>query len=129
MSARVAFVIALLACAPAAMAHDVPWYANHDYDRRVTLEACRTDHRFDRLPDCQNAQTAETWAWERKTRQPPPAALRRIPTPGEVLDNPQYYAGNRWALAGTLARCASPYRWGLTESECAAARTGAQYGR
>lgn len=101
---------------------NIPWYQAHKAERESVLRACRTDHRYGRSFDCQNADTAGTLDWGRRSAQ---AARRGRPGTGPFpqLSDPSYWAQNRLARTGVLAACNNP-RTGYAPSTCAAARQG-----
>ena len=118
MRASRAFVSALALAASPALArqslHDIPWYMSHSEERRVTINLCRNDAGMARLPDCANAEMAET-RLRAESLRPGADALS-----AQQLD-PQYWVTNRIARAGMLNEC----RLGLSDASpgaCAAAR-------
>lgn len=103
--------------------HDIPWYVAHPEERRVTLQLCRNDHALGRLPDCANAETAETRLWERRARQQSVTGGRSR-SPNETLQDPTYWAQNRLTRAGALAQCRTGNLGLLTRADCLAAERG-----
>lgn len=132
-------VLAALAAASPARAeraalHDIAWYMANAKARAATLSLCRSDHTFDRDPDCHNAESAELNLWADRSAArardaappgaapaPAPARPKRPPTPGELLTSPTYWAENRLARVGVLAACRVPGSI-YTADTCAAAR-------
>ncbi len=93
--------------------HDIPWYVAHPAARRATLDVCHSDHRFSHDADCANADTAETRAWTEERRR----------AAGDILSDPNYWAGNPLGRGAVLTNCARQQSF-YDPKTCAAARQG-----
>ena len=105
--------------------HDIPWYQAHDSVRAVTIDACRKDHALGRLPDCANAETAETRVWAERASQGGKAGWQPgQPLPDDYLTQPSYWAANGLQRVGVLGACEQRVTMWPADV-CQAARAGA----
>ncbi len=93
--------------------HDIPWYEAHPAIRKATMKLCQSDHRFAHDVDCANAETADTKAWGKQSRQ---FAF------GDLV-SPEHWAANALGRKGILWGCDRPVPTYVPET-CAAARQG-----
>lgn len=102
MRAALALAVIAFPLAARAQTRDVPYFINHAAEGRATVQACRANAAYSKLPTCRNAERAASLSDLQQVIELHRAGAQQA---AAMPFDPAYWSRNPIARAGELEQC------------------------